>query len=161
VSERWVRIMFRKPSSTRTRARCGSPSLEDATSSSSSPSARRSAPVGDIYKGRVNKVLPGMDAAFIDIGLRRPPSSTPDMLPRRWASRVRSGDDAEPAPARVSIQELLQKGQDILVQVVKEPIGTKGAKVSGRISLPGRFLVLMPGLGRIGVSRKIADRAAA
>ncbi|MFH1143550.1 MAG: Rne/Rng family ribonuclease [Candidatus Eisenbacteria bacterium] len=117
--------------------------------------------VGEIFKGRVNKVLPGMEAAFIDVGLPKAAFlHVSDTLPAMLDLEGFDLDEVEGErpPARVSIQELLQKGQDILVQVVKEPIGTKGAKVSGRISLPGRFLVLMPGLGRIGVSRKIADR---
>jgi ribonuclease G len=118
--------------------------------------------VGDIYKGRVNKVLPGMDAAFIDIGLEKAAFiHASDMLTSSLGLEGfdLEDEDAEPArrrPERV-IQDFLEKGQEILVQLVKEPIGTKGAKVSGRISLPGRFLVLMPGLNRIGVSRKIAD----
>ncbi|MBP7669596.1 MAG: Rne/Rng family ribonuclease [Candidatus Eisenbacteria bacterium] len=118
--------------------------------------------VGEIFKGRVNKVLPGMEAAFIDIGLPKAAFlHVSDTLPAMIDFGAFDLDDAEEErpPARsVAIQDLLQKGQEILVQVVKEPIGTKGAKVSGRISLPGRFLVLMPGMGRIGVSRKIAER---
>ncbi len=120
--------------------------------------------VGDIYKGRVNKVLPGMQAAFVDIGLPKaaflhisdmpasmvdPESFDIDEKPR---SKPRSG------PPEVPIEKILTKGQEILVQMIKEPIGSKGAKVSGRISLPGRYLVLMPGLDHTGVSRKIADR---
>jgi len=67
--------------------------------------------------------------------------------------------EAERRPQEIqSIDHYLQKGQDVLVQVIKEPIGTKGPKVSGRLSLPGRYLVLMPGLNHIGVSRKIVDR---
>jgi len=118
--------------------------------------------VGEIFKGRVNKVLPGMEAAFIDVGLPKAAflhisDTLPAMLDLEGFDL--EDVDAERPPARsIAIQDLLQKGQEILVQVVKEPIGTKGAKVSGRISLPGRFLVLMPGLGRIGVSRKIAER---
>ena len=118
--------------------------------------------VGDIFKGRVSKVLPGMEAAFIDVGLPKAAFlHVSDMLPAMLDLEGFDLDDAEgerPPARSVAIQDLLQKGQEILVQVVKEPIGTKGAKVSGRISLPGRFLVLMPGLGRIGVSRKIAER---
>jgi ribonuclease G len=120
--------------------------------------------VGEIYKGRVSKVLPGMEAAFVDIGLPKAAFlHTSDMLTSMLDFESFDLDDEEAAgrPRRVAtpIQDLVQKGQEILVQIVKEPIGTKGAKVSGRISLPGRFLVLMPGMGRVGVSRKIADRS--
>jgi len=119
--------------------------------------------VGEIYKGRVNKVLPGMEAAFVDIGLPKAAFlHTSDMLTSMLDFESFDLEDEEasgrPRRAPAPIQDLLQKGQEILVQIVKEPIGTKGAKVSGRVSLPGRFLVLMPGLGRVGVSRKIADR---
>ncbi|MBM3318155.1 MAG: Rne/Rng family ribonuclease [Candidatus Eisenbacteria bacterium] len=118
--------------------------------------------VGDIYKGRVDKVLPGMDAAFIEIGLEKAAFiHASDMLASSLGLEGFDLDEDEVEPARrrpdLPIQDLLEKGQEILVQLVKEPIGTKGAKVSGRLSLPGRFLVLMPGLSRIGVSRKIAN----
>ncbi|MFB3909222.1 MAG: ribonuclease E/G [Candidatus Eisenbacteria bacterium] len=120
--------------------------------------------VGDIYKGRVSAVLPGIQAAFLEIGL---PKSAflhmSDMLEAMLDFDVFDIDEeqAHPPPrAREDgkIEDYLQKGQEILVQIIKEPIGTKGPKVSGRISLPGRFLVLMPGLDHIGVSRKIGDR---
>ncbi len=119
--------------------------------------------VGEIYKGHVSKVLPGMEAAFVDVGLPKAAFlHTSDMLTSMLDLEGFDLDDESPSPRSrrppAPIQELVQKGQEILVQIVKEPIGTKGAKVSGRISLPGRFLVLMPGMGRIGVSRKIADR---
>lgn len=118
--------------------------------------------VGDIYKGRVSKVLPGMDAAFIDIGLEKAAFiHASDLMSSALALEGFDLDDegAEPVRRKADqpIQEMLEKGQEILVQLVKEPIGTKGAKVSGRLSLPGRFLVLMPGMTRIGVSRKIAN----
>lgn len=120
--------------------------------------------VGEIYKGRVNKVLPGMEAAFVDVGLPKAAFlHTSDMLTSMldFESFDLEDEHAGGRPRRIDtpIQDLLEKNQEILVQIVKEPIGTKGAKVSGRISLPGRFLVLMPGMGRVGVSRKIADHA--
>ncbi|HEX7079175.1 MAG TPA: Rne/Rng family ribonuclease [Candidatus Eisenbacteria bacterium] len=127
--------------------------------------------VGDIYKGRVNAVLPGMQAAFVDLGLEKsaflhasdltPSDSDLDDLfeedepapeERRGGGRGRRD---EPVPR---IEEALKKGQEILVQITKEPIGTKGPRVTTQISLPGRFLVLMPGHDHIGVSRKIEDR---
>jgi ribonuclease G len=119
--------------------------------------------VGDIYKGTVTAVLPGMQAAFLEIGLHRTAFlHVSDMLQSMvdFESFELDDDDAPPRrPERhVEIQDLLEKNQEILVQIVKEAIGTKGPKVSGRISLPGRFLVLMPGMEHIGVSRKIGDR---
>ncbi|MCK4303096.1 MAG: Rne/Rng family ribonuclease, partial [Candidatus Eisenbacteria sp.] len=118
--------------------------------------------VGDIYKGRVEKVLPGMQAAFLDIGLPKAAFlHTSDMLASILdleAFDLEEKDSRRNRPRDFAIEKLLERNQEILVQVTKEPIGTKGPKVSGRISLPGRFLVLMPGLDRIGVSRKIEDR---
>src|SRR5882672_751624 len=142
------------------------------------PEARRR--VGDIYKGRVNAVLPGMQAAFVDLGLEKTaflhasdlhPSETEldDMFEDEDAAEDGAKDGKqnggrgggrwrrdEPAP---KIEEALKKGQEILVQITKEPIGTKGPRVTTQISLPGRYLVLMPGHDHIGVSRKIEDRA--
>ncbi len=119
--------------------------------------------VGDVYKGRVEKVLPGMQAAFVDIGLARAAflhvsDMLASMLNLDAFDLDEEGDRSVPRGRDVSIDRLIEKDQEILVQVIKEPIGTKGSKVSGRISLPGRYLVLMPGLNRIGVSRKIAER---
>ena len=219
--------------------------------------------VGNVYKGRVNKVLPGMQSSFIDIGLerdaflyvsevvntveeferlagdeddeadgsrprgagrsRRPARRRPDAPPsqsrgrgsaaesaaaefeavsrgrrrrrvrRRFGTRPGPGDPAAPrtaggdaampaavapAPARSSaaadatatgsqrrrdrpepkIEDLLKEGQDILVQVVKEPLGTKGARLTSHVTMPGRFLVFMPTVDHVGVSRKIDSR---
>ncbi len=118
--------------------------------------------VGDIYKGRVTAVLPGIQAAFIDIGL---PKSAflhmSDMVESITDVEMFDGETtSHPSKPRddLKIEDLLQKGQEIIIQIIKEPIGTKGPKVSARISLPGRYLVLMPGLDHVGVSRKIADR---
>src|SRR2546425_3018489 len=138
------------------------------------PEARRR--VGDIYKRCVNAVLPGMQAAFVDLGLEKTaflhasdlhPSDTEldDMLEDEETEEAKKDGGGggrggrwrrdEPAPR---IEEALQKGQEILVQITKEPIGTKGPRVTTQISLPGRYLVLMPGHDHIGVSRKIEDR---
>jgi ribonuclease G len=116
--------------------------------------------VGDIYKGVVSKVLPGMQAAFVEIGLPKAAFlHASDMLSAMLDIESFDLDEgSRRGSGRASIQEMLEKDQEILVQVIKEPIGTKGAKLSGRLSLPGRSLVLMPGLDRIGVSRKIGDR---
>ena len=169
--------------------------------------------VGNVYKGRVSKVLPGMQSAFVDIGLERdgflyvsdvispadlfedededeedasggrgngrpaarrqdarasaarPPTeqaacraaprpARKRARPRR-ASRARRSRDKQ---AEARIEDLLKEGQEILVQVAKEPLGTKGARLTSHVTLPGRFLVFMPTVDHIGVSRKIASR---
>ncbi|MDL2328520.1 Rne/Rng family ribonuclease [Desulfosarcina sp. OttesenSCG-928-A07] len=132
---------------------------------------------GNIYKGRVQRVLPGMQAAFVDIGLPQAAFIYVDDVvgdaarknaagPLPW--QPQSDDDAEamasddpmvpdmPAP-REKIETILTEGQDILVQMSKSPMGTKGARITSNISLPGRFLVLMPTSAHIGVSRRIED----
>ncbi|MCX6349821.1 MAG: Rne/Rng family ribonuclease [Candidatus Aureabacteria bacterium] len=120
--------------------------------------------LANIYKGKVNNILPGLNAAFVDIGTGKhgflPMDETAESS-TLWADFA---DDEEgekrPPPRRgMTIQNLLQRNQEILVQVVKEPIGTKGPRLTTQISLAGRFLVLMPREARIGVSRKISDRA--
>ena len=185
--------------------------------------------VGNVYKGRVNKVLPGMQSSFIDIGLERdaflyvsevvntveeferlagdddeaeesgpgvpvvlpvPAVDVPDLPPAlesfpgeqplaaapapaveaalaaaapangrdrrsRDRDRDRAGSADRPQP---KIEDLLKEGQDILVQVVKEPLGTKGARLTSHVTMPGRFLVFMPTVDHVGVSRKIDSR---
>jgi ribonuclease G len=115
--------------------------------------------VGSIFKGIVQNVLPGMDAAFVDIGLERNAFLyVADILP---------DDPSDNSPAslkrselrRRKIKDLLKSGQEVMVQVTKGPRGTKGARVSTRIALPGRYLVLMPEANHVGVSRKIEDRS--
>ncbi|MCG0240014.1 MAG: Rne/Rng family ribonuclease, partial [Firmicutes bacterium] len=106
--------------------------------------------VGNIYKGRVQNVLPGMQAAFVEIGLERNSFLyVDDALPPELAD--------SPEARRLSIKDVLRSGDEILVQVVKEPIGTKGARVTRHITLPGRYLVLMPNMEYVGVSRRIED----
>ncbi len=114
--------------------------------------------VGSIFKGIVQNVLPGMDAAFVDIGLERNAFLyVADIIPD-------DGGDNSPASIKRSelrrrkIKDLLKPGQQVMVQVTKGPRGTKGARVSTRIALPGRYVVLMPESGSVGVSRKIEDR---
>ncbi len=117
------------------------------------PDAQRM--VGDIYLGRVEGVLPGIQAAFVDIGAEKAAflhvSDLADEDPE--ASEEEKGVKRYPP-----IQSLIKKGDEILVQVTKEPIGTKGPRVTAQISLPGRYLVYMPRSEHIGVSRKIEDR---
>ncbi|WP_017444573.1 ribonuclease G [Gayadomonas joobiniege] len=110
--------------------------------------------VGNIYMGRVSRVLPGMQAAFIDIGLEK--------AAFLHASDIRIHDeiDTEQAldesqlPVR-DIKELVKEGQDIVVQVVKDPIGTKGARLTTDITIPSRYLVYMPDAQHLGVSQRI------
>jgi ribonuclease G len=178
--------------------------------------------VGNIYKGRVSKVLPGMQSAFVDLGLERdaflyvtdvispteealededdsPADIPPDVEAGEAVVAEANGDangqangdepaepgrasqasqapqdrsarsgspggggrrdrDRERQPPTAKIEELLKEGQEIVVQVVKEPLGTKGARITSHLSLPGRFLVYMPTVDHIGVSRKIESR---
>lgn len=149
--------------------------------------------VGNVYKGRVSKVLPGMQSAFVDIGLERdgflyvsdvinPAELFDDEEDEDDAGGDKTGvakrgsrtpgganrgrrDDRPGASDRevrdrqeARIEDLLKEGQDILVQVAKEPLGTKGARLTSHVTLPGRFLVFMPTVDHIGVSRKIASR---
>ncbi|HYU79953.1 MAG TPA: Rne/Rng family ribonuclease [Vicinamibacterales bacterium] len=144
--------------------------------------------VGNVYKGRVSKVLPGMQSAFVDLGLERDGFlyvsdvvNTEDAFarysgeeededepngnaqPRSAAGAQRRSDAARPKPARpepvdARIEDLLKEGQEILVQIAKEPLGTKGARLTSHVTLPGRFLVFMPTVDHIGISRKIASR---
>ncbi|HUL72970.1 MAG TPA: Rne/Rng family ribonuclease [Vicinamibacterales bacterium] len=176
--------------------------------------------VGNVYKGRVSKVLPGMQSAFVDLGLERdaflyvsdvispteealeededsPASGGPeppganggepngagatngggeaaevDRAPAAAAApeggnrpsgrpdrdRDRRSRDRERQPPTAKIEDLLKEGQEVVVQVVKEPLGTKGARITSHLSLPGRFLVYMPTVDHIGISRKIDSR---
>jgi ribonuclease G len=135
--------------------------------------------VGNVYKGRVSKVLPGMQSSFIDVGLERDGflyvddvidtmeefdklAGDDDDEPRGESGKGeggggsrRDGDRDKPRP---KIEELLREGQEIIVQVVKEPLGTKGARLTSHVTMPGRFLVFMPTVDHIGVSRKIESR---
>jgi Rne/Rng family ribonuclease len=161
--------------------------------------------VGNVYKGRVSKVLPGMQSSFIDLGLERDGflyvaevidtleeferlaaddeedakaeavgkdreaakengknNVTDAAAAREGSGSARPGGeqrgrDREPRP-QAKIEDLLKEGQEILVQVVKEPLGTKGARLTSHVTMPGRFLVFMPTVDHIGVSRKIESR---
>ncbi|MEM0910950.1 MAG: ribonuclease E/G, partial [Pseudomonadota bacterium] len=110
--------------------------------------------VGNIYKGKVSRVLPGMQAAFVDIGLDR-------------AAFLHASDIAihkelidEVNPSQIEIEDigaLVKEGQSIIVQVVKDPIGTKGARLTTDITLPSRYLVFMPSVSYVSISQKIED----
>ncbi len=131
---------------------------------------------GNIYKGRVLRVLPGMQAAFVDIGLNQAAFLyvddvyINDFKEYERMFGIESEEEEEDSETKSNpadppfefkrnflIEELLSEGQELLAQVAKSPIGTKGARISSYISLPGRFLVLMPTSDHIGVSRRIED----
>jgi ribonuclease G len=131
------------------------------------PEARRM--VGDIYLGKVDAVLPGIQAAFVDIGTEKSAFlHASDLVfdengDRELDEELEEEEEEEAKQKRRStappIQDVLKKGQNIIVQVSKEPISTKGPRVTAQISLAGRFLVYMPFASRVGVSRKIGERA--
>src|SRR2546430_7120113 len=108
---------------------------------------------GNIYKGRVSNVLPGMEAAFVDIGLERNAFlHVGDIRSQRLA-----GEEIEESFGKGAIAERLRVGQEILVQVTKEPRGGKGARATTYVALPGHYIVLMPTVTGVGVSRRIED----
>jgi ribonuclease G len=137
--------------------------------------------VGNLYKGRVSKVLPGMQSAFVDLGLERDgflyvsdvvatfeefdrlETDEDDQAPVNGkpaaGQPARGGGrrDREKGP-EPKIEDLLKEGQDVIVQVAKEPLGTKGARLTSHATMPGRFLVFMPTVDHVGVSRKIDSR---
>ncbi|MCG6878491.1 MAG: ribonuclease E/G, partial [Deltaproteobacteria bacterium] len=132
--------------------------------------------MGNIYRGRVVRVLPGMQAAFVDIGLGRTAflyvsdvyrdfsDFEQMMLNASEANDTLDADKVDESLKKQSsqggfqIEDLLHEGQSIMVQVSKEPLGNKGARLTSHVSLPGRHLVLMPTVNHIGVSRKIEDK---
>lgn len=131
---------------------------------------------GNIYKGKVIRVLPGMQAAFVDIGLEKAAFlyvSEVSANIEEYAKMMEDetdearlefeSDTVEAVKAKrtsaVLIEDLLQEGQEIMVQVIKEPIGTKGPRVTTYVTLPGRYLVYMPTIEHIGISRRIEDEA--
>ena len=119
--------------------------------------------VGNIYKGKVQRVMPGMQAAFVDLGLERAAFLHANDVLRPGRAEdltVETAGPAQPLPqATPPIGELLRDGQEIVVQVVKDPIGGKGARLTTQISIPSRYLVLLPQSQVIGVSARIEDEA--
>src|SRR6476620_8395490 len=118
--------------------------------------------VGNIYKGRVTKVLPGMQSAFVDLGLERDAFLYVSDVIEELEDF--DHDTAEEMPfeeamqrGEASISDLLREGQEIVVQVSKDTIAGKGARITSHITLPGRFLVYMPTVNHIGVSRRIEN----
>src|SRR5215510_14727157 len=120
---------------------------------------------GNIYKGKVSRVLPGMQAAFVDIGMEKAAflhASDFSSVPEDVQLITSPGEDVEveAVPKRVPhhrlpLEKQLSRDEAILVQVAKDPLGTKGARVTSHISLPGRYMVFMPGTKHIGISRRI------
>ena len=113
--------------------------------------------VGNIYKGKVQNVLPGMQAAFVDIGLERNAFLYAGDIQMDRSDFTFSGDEGEIRQAPLNIRDIVKPGQEVMVQIVKEPVGTKGARVTTNITLPGRSLVLMPSVNYVGVSRRIEN----
>ena len=123
--------------------------------------------VGNIYKGKVSRVLPGMQAAFIEMGLDRTAFLHASDIVKEIDDNEPDLDDEETKPTEVKppetkateqIVDLLRESQEVVVQVVKDPMGTKGARLTTQISIPSRFLVYMPGAQHIGISQKIEDQ---
>ncbi len=119
--------------------------------------ASRRGYVGNIYKGRVQRVMPGMQAAFIEIGLERAAFLHASDILRSPPAVAAEDGDVLPPPPPPPIAGLVREGQEIVVQVVKDPIGTKGARLTTQLSIPSRYLVLLPYSRVIGVSARIED----
>ncbi|HEX4922742.1 MAG TPA: ribonuclease E/G, partial [Bdellovibrionales bacterium] len=130
--------------------------------------------VGSIFRGEVVRVLPGMQAAFVDIGLDRAAflyvgDVRDDVGLEEEIFLFDEGEDGQPSNNKTStrddapvverppIQDLLKEGQTLMVQVAKDPLGTKGARITTHISLPGRSVVYRPTLNHVGISRRIED----
>ncbi|HET9484195.1 MAG TPA: ribonuclease G [Xanthomonadales bacterium] len=112
---------------------------------------------GNIYKGRVSRVMPGMQAAFVEVGLERAAFLHASDIVRTPAVEAEGNGNAPmPTPP---IAELVREGQEIVVQVVKDPIGTKGARLTTHLSIPSRYLVLLPYAKTVGISQRIEDEA--
>ena len=115
--------------------------------------------VGNIYKGKVQRVMPGMQAAFVDIGLERAAFLHANDIFRSAPLETTEGEAPAPVPPQVQvpIAELLRDGAEIVVQVVKDPIGSKGARLTTQLSIPSRYLVLLPHSRVVGISARIED----
>ncbi|MGB5810847.1 MAG: Rne/Rng family ribonuclease [Polyangiales bacterium] len=125
-------------------------------------------PVGNIYLGRVTRVLPGMQAAFIDVGLDRAaflhvedlvaePGAEDEPVKEKGDKRSNQGIRRNRVSRKTPIRDLLNEGQELMVQVSKGPMGTKGARVTSHVSLPGRYVVFMPTVDHVGVSKRIGN----
>ncbi len=110
--------------------------------------------VGNIYRGVVSRVLPGMGAAFVEIGLARTAFLHVSDIVSNPVAR-----NGQPPPAELNIEQVLSDGQPVIVQVTKDPLGSKGARLTTRLCIPSRYLVFMPGLPTVGVSQRIENEA--
>ncbi|MEK9942092.1 MAG: ribonuclease E/G, partial [Gammaproteobacteria bacterium] len=127
--------------------------------------ARSRGMVANIYKGKVVRVLPGMQAAFVDIGIERTAFlHAADIVSHRLAAAGLGNDPSvseesvlNESASRPDITELVHEGQEIVVQIAKDPIGTKGARLTTQLSIPSRYLVLLPGSVHRGISQRIQD----
>jgi ribonuclease G len=122
------------------------------------------AAAGSIYKGKVSRVLPGMQAAFVDLGLEKAAFlHASDVLTEDTAGLDGEGlrdiqfDDSRASRENLPIERRIRKGDELIVQIAKEPMGTKGARITAYVSLPGKYLVYIPTGSQIGVSKRIAD----
>ncbi len=118
--------------------------------------------VGNIYKAKVSRVLPGMQSAFVNLGTDRSAFLYGgDVINEDYLKSIKSigGSDVDPRSTsnKTPIEKILHEGQEIMVQVAKEPLGTKGPRVTMLVTIPGRYLVLMPDFDNIGISRRIED----
>ena len=123
--------------------------------------------VGNIYKGKIVKILPGMQSAFVDIGFEKAAFLYVADIKAdtdEYAPLFEDGEKDDPieifprrSRSEMTIEDIIQEGQEMLVQVSKDPIGSKGARVTSYITLPGRYLVLMPNVDHIGISRRISN----
>jgi len=111
---------------------------------------------GNIYKGKIVRVLPGMQSAFVEIGIQRTSFLHVSDI-KEPPDEFEEEEEEHQKHADVRIQDIIKEGQEIMVQAAKEPIGTKGARVTSYISLPGRYLVFMPTYDKIAISRRISS----
>jgi len=118
--------------------------------------------VGNIYKAKVSRVLPGMQSAFVNIGADRSAFLYGgDVVDPDYLATLKNQSQQDPRESnnRTPIEKVLREGQEIIVQVAKEPLGTKGPRVTMVVTIPGRYLVLMPEFNSVGISRRIEDEA--
>ena len=132
---------------------------------------REASLVGNIYKGKIVKILPGMQSAFVDIGLEKAAflyvtdihagleEFAPFLEEEEKVNALELELGSKKGRPDLAIEELIQEGQEILVQASKDPIGGKGARVTSYVTMPGRYLVLMPNVEHIGISRRISDES--
>ena len=116
--------------------------------------------VGNVYKGKISRVLPGMQAAFVEAGLERAAFlHASDIVTADEEGGDANANDENNGNGKrqEAIHELVREGQDICVQVIKDPLGSKGARLTTQMSIPSRFLVFMPGTEHIGISQKIEE----